>query len=93
MCNGQVERQNKTLITMLKCYVQDNPHDWPKYTYQMVFAYNTTPHTEMGNGFITFFNYLINYIMHYLILMLMTSIKTTALTHKRIFSPILFSLF
>jgi transposase InsO family protein len=46
MCNWQVERQNKTLITMLKCYVQDNPHDWSKYINQMVFAYNTTPHSS-----------------------------------------------
>jgi hypothetical protein len=48
MANGEVERQNKTLKSMLACYVNNNHTDWDQYLQPVAFAYNTTVHSTTG---------------------------------------------
>ena len=38
---GEVERFNKTLKSMLSCYVNENHSDWDLFLQQVTFAYNT----------------------------------------------------
>ena len=44
--NGTVERLNRTLISMLRTCVCDHPKSWDLRLPEIVFAYNTTPHSS-----------------------------------------------
>jgi hypothetical protein len=48
MCDGMVERFNRTLLSMLSMYVDQNHHDWDKWLSQVVFAYRTSVHSTTG---------------------------------------------
>jgi transposase InsO family protein len=41
MCDGMVERFNRTLLNMLSMYVDANHNDWDQWLPQVVFAYPT----------------------------------------------------
>ena len=43
-CDGQVERQNRTLQDMLSKFVSNRADDWDKWLNLVVFAYNTSRH-------------------------------------------------
>jgi len=42
--NGQAERFNRSLMAMLRCYVEDHPEDWSDFTAALCYAYNTSVH-------------------------------------------------
>ena len=46
--NGLVERQNRTLVNMLRLYCSRYMKDWDKYLPQVVVAYNSTQHSTTG---------------------------------------------
>ena len=46
--NGQVERQNRTLVTMLRLYCSRYMTDWDKYLPQVVGAYSSAQHSTTG---------------------------------------------
>ena len=46
--NGLVERQNRTLVNMLRVYCLRYVTDWDKYLPQVVVAYNSTQHSTTG---------------------------------------------
>ena len=46
--NGLVERQNRTLVNMLRVYCSRYMTDWDKYLTQVVGAYNSTQHSTTG---------------------------------------------
>ena len=46
--NGQVERFNRSIAAMLRCYVEDHPQDWSKYVQTLCYAYNTAVHRSTG---------------------------------------------
>ena len=46
--NGQVERFNRTLAAMLRCYVEDNPGLWCLYASALCYAYNISVHSTTG---------------------------------------------
>ena len=46
--NGQVERFNRSLAAMLRCYVEDNPGLWCMYAPALCYAYNMSVHTSTG---------------------------------------------
>ena len=46
--NGQTERFNKTLLSMLGTLDQDNKSRWPEYLSPLVNAYNCTKHSTTG---------------------------------------------
>ena len=46
--NGLVERQNRTLVNMLRVYCSRFMTDWDKYLPQVVWAYNSTQHSTTG---------------------------------------------
>ena len=46
--NGQVERYNRTLAAMLRCYVDENPKDWDLYADAVTYAYNCSVHRSTG---------------------------------------------
>ena len=46
--NGLVERQNRTLVNMLRVYCSRYMTDWDKYLPQVVGAHNSTPHSTTG---------------------------------------------
>ena len=46
--NGLVERQNRTLVNMLRVYCSRYMTDWDKYLPQVVGAYNSTQHSATG---------------------------------------------
>ena len=46
--NGLVERQNRTLVNMLRLYCSRYMTDWDKYLPQVVGAYNSTQHSTTG---------------------------------------------
>ena len=48
--NGLVERQNRTLVNMLRVYCSRYMTDWDKYLPQVVGAYNSTQHSTTGIG-------------------------------------------
>jgi transposase InsO family protein len=48
MGNGQCERFNQTLISMLGTLQDDQKSDWKSYVPSLVHAYNVTPHTSTG---------------------------------------------
>ena len=45
---GLVERQNRTLVNMLRVYCSRYMTDWDKYLPQVVGAYNSTQHSTTG---------------------------------------------
>jgi hypothetical protein len=49
-CNGEVERQNRTLKSMLACYVNNNHNDWDLFLPSVTFAYNTAVHSTTGKS-------------------------------------------
>ena len=54
-----MERENRTLKSILSCYVNDEHDDWDIYLPQAVYAYNTAPHEAFQNKlspFEAFFN-------------------------------------
>ena len=46
--NGQLERFNRTLAAMLRCYVEDNPGLWCLYALALCYAYNMSVHSTTG---------------------------------------------
>ena len=42
--NGQAERFNRSLMSMLRCYVEDHPEDWCNFTAALCYAYNQSVH-------------------------------------------------
>ena len=46
--NGLVERQNRTLVNMLRVYCSRYMTYWDKYLPQVVGAYNSTQHSTTG---------------------------------------------
>ena len=46
--NGLVERQNRTLVNMLRVYCSRYMTDWDKYLPQVVGAYSSTQHSTTG---------------------------------------------
>ena len=46
--NGLVERQNRTLVSMLKLYCSRYMDDWDRHLPQVMGAYNRTEHSTMG---------------------------------------------
>ena len=46
--NGLVERQNRTLVNMLRVYCSRYMTDWDKYLPKVVGAYNSTQHSTTG---------------------------------------------
>ena len=46
--NGLVERQNRTLLNMLRVYCSRYMTDWDEYLPQVVGAYNSTQHSTTG---------------------------------------------
>ena len=54
--NGQVERFNRTLETMLSKVVSDNQKDWDIHLPKALFAYHTSIHESTE-----FFPFLVNY--------------------------------
>ena len=46
--NGLVERQNRTLVSMLRVYCSRYMTDWDRYLSQVMGAYNSTQHSTTG---------------------------------------------
>ena len=46
--NGSVERQNRTLVSMLRVYCSRYMTDWDRYLPQLMGAYNSTQHSATG---------------------------------------------
>lgn len=46
--NGQTERINRTLATMISHYVNGQHTDWDRFLSHVVFAYNTSKHDSTG---------------------------------------------
>ena len=46
--NGQVERYNRTILSMLRCYVEEHQNDWDRYASALTYAYNN--HVHRGTG-------------------------------------------
>ena len=46
--NGLVERQNRTLVSMLRVYRSRHMTDWDRYRSQVMGAYNSTQHSTTG---------------------------------------------
>ena len=46
--DGQPERFNRTLISMLKCLGESEKQDWSKHLAKLCFAYNSTVHKSTG---------------------------------------------
>jgi len=47
-CDGQVERQNRTLQEMLAAFVSEHKDDWDSWVSLAVYAYNTSCHESTG---------------------------------------------
>ena len=47
-CDGLVERQNRTLQSILSAFVSEHSADWDEWLDQAVFAYNTSVHKSTG---------------------------------------------
>ena len=47
-CDGQVERQNRTLQEMLAAFVSEHKDDWDTWVSLAVYAYNTSCHESTG---------------------------------------------
>jgi hypothetical protein len=48
--NGQVERANQTFLNMLAMFADEQGSDWDLYVPSLVFAYNTSFHTAIGES-------------------------------------------
>ena len=48
MCNGQVEKFNGTLKSMLKKMSAEKPKDWDRYIPALLFAYREVPQVSLG---------------------------------------------
>ena len=48
MGNGQIERLNRSLISMLKCLPEDQKGKWKDHLPSLMFAYNSTVHKSTG---------------------------------------------
>ena len=46
--NGQVERYNRTILAMLRNYVNEHQDDWDEYVTALTYAYNTSVHRSTG---------------------------------------------
>jgi len=46
--NGQVERYNRTVLAMLRNYVNEHQSDWDRYAYALTYAYNCHVHSSTG---------------------------------------------
>ena len=46
--NGLVERQNRTLVSMLRVYCSRYMNNWDRYLPQVMGAYNSTQHSTTG---------------------------------------------
>ena len=46
--NGQVERYNRTILAMLRNYVNEHQDDWDQYVTALTYAYNTSVHRSTG---------------------------------------------
>lgn len=46
--NDQVERFNRTLLQMIRCYVSRNQKDWDEHLHQLAGADRSTPHARIG---------------------------------------------
>lgn len=46
--NGQVERFNRTLLQMIRCYVDQNQRDWDKHLPLLTAAYRSAQHSSTG---------------------------------------------
>ena len=46
--DGQVERQNRTILTMLHAYAADDPAHWDRHISQVLIGYNATRHSVTG---------------------------------------------
>ena len=46
--NGQVERYNRTIIAMLRNYVNEHQDDWDRYATALTYAYNNHVHRSTG---------------------------------------------
>ena len=47
-CNGLVERQNRTLLTLLRVYTSRRMSDWDEHIDGVLCAYNSTRHATTG---------------------------------------------
>ena len=50
LTNGLVERQNRTLVSMLRVYCSRYTTDWDRYLPQVMGVYNSTQHSTTGVG-------------------------------------------
>lgn len=48
--NGQVERANQTFLNMLAMFADERGTEWDLYVPSLVFAYNTSFHTAIGES-------------------------------------------
>ena len=46
--NGQVERYNRTVLAMLRSYVNEHQSDWDEYATALTYAYNNAIHRSTG---------------------------------------------
>ena len=46
--NGQVERFNRTLLQMIRCYVGKNQNEWDQHLHLLASAYRSSPHACTG---------------------------------------------
>ena len=46
--NGQVERYNRTILAMLRNYINEHQDDWDQYVTALTYAYNTSVHRSTG---------------------------------------------
>ena len=46
--NGQVERYNRTLLQLIRCYVSDAPNTWDQHLQQLTGAINSTVNRQTG---------------------------------------------
>ena len=46
--NGQVERYNRTVLAMLRSYVNEHQTDWDEYATALTYAYNNSIHRTTG---------------------------------------------
>ena len=46
--NGLVERFNRTLLQMVRCYLDSDQHNWDDHLPLLVAAYRSTPHQSRG---------------------------------------------
>ena len=46
--NGQVERFNRTFLSMVRNYINENQTDWDVYAFALSYAYNTHVHRSTG---------------------------------------------